>query len=64
MTQKRHYVSPERQRILDAATILTAFGADAGAKALYHAFVRDLLGDSMGAQFWIDVYRVIVARRR
>lgn len=53
----------QRQRILDAATILTAFGADAGARALHHAFISEILGESIAAQFWIEVYRVIVARR-
>jgi hypothetical protein len=54
----------ERQRTLDAATILMAYGADAGAEALYHAFVSELARDSIAAQFWIEVYRVIAARRR
>jgi len=41
MAQKRHCEGIERQRTLDAATVLTAFGADAGAKALYDAFVSE-----------------------
>jgi len=53
----------ERQRTLDAATILTGFGAHAGARALHNAFVSELVGDSIAAQFWIEVYRVIAARR-
>jgi hypothetical protein len=53
----------QRRRTLDAATILMAYGADAGAEALYHAFVSELVSDSIAAQFWIEVYRVIVARR-
>jgi hypothetical protein len=55
--------SLERQRTIDAATILTAFGSDAGARALHHAFVSELKGDSIAAQFFIEVYRVILARR-
>jgi hypothetical protein len=53
----------ERQRTLDAATILIGYGSDAGAEALYHAFVSELASDSIAAQFWIEVYRVILERR-
>ncbi len=60
---ERHCEDVERQRIVDAATVLTAFGAKAGAEALHHAFVSELAGDSIAAQFWIEVYRVIIARR-
>jgi hypothetical protein len=64
MTQNRDYESPERRRTLDAATILMGYGADAGAEALHHALVSELAGDCIAAQFWIEVYRVIVERRR
>jgi len=63
MTQKRDCESAGRQRILDAATVLMGYGPDAGAEALYHALVSELAGDSTAAQFWIEVYRVIAARR-
>jgi hypothetical protein len=54
----------ERQRTLDAATILMAYGPNAGAEALHHAFVSELASDRIAAQFWIEVYRVIAERRR
>ncbi len=60
---ERHCQSVERQQILDAATILLASGPKAGADALHHAFVSELAGDSIAAQFWIEVYHVILARR-
>jgi hypothetical protein len=59
----RHYEDPERRRTLDAATILIAYGPDAAAEALHHAFVSELATDSIAAQFWIEVYRVILERR-
>jgi hypothetical protein len=40
-----------------------AYGPNAGAEALYHAFVSELASDSEAAQFWIEVYRVILERR-
>ncbi len=60
---ERHYESAERQQILDAATVLMASGPKAGADALHHAFVSELASDSIAAQFWIEVYRVILARK-
>jgi hypothetical protein len=51
------------QQILDAATVLMASGAKAGADALHHAFVSELATDSTAAQFWIEVYGVILERR-
>jgi hypothetical protein len=60
---KRDYESPERQRTLDAATVLIAYGPDAAAKALHHAFFSEWDGDSTTAQFWLGVYRVILERR-
>lgn len=60
---ERHYEDVDRQRTLDAATVLMAFGPKAGAEALHHAFVSELASDSTAAQFWIEVYRVIVERR-
>jgi hypothetical protein len=60
---KRHYESPERQRTLDPATVLIAYGPDAGAKALHRAFASEWEDDSATAQFWIEVYRVILQRR-
>jgi hypothetical protein len=59
----RHYEDPDRRRTLDAATILIAYGPDAAAEALHHAFVSELATDSIAAQFWIEVYRVILERR-
>ncbi len=59
----RHCEDPDRQRALDAATVLMAFGPKAGAEALHHAFVSELATDSTAAQFWIEVYRVILERR-
>ncbi len=53
---ERHCDGVERQQALDAATVLTAFGPKAGAEALHHAFVSELAGDSIAAQFWIEVY--------
>jgi len=63
MTQKGHCDEPNASGPLDAATILTGFGAHAGARALHNAFVSEIVGDSIAAQFWIEVYRVIAARR-
>ncbi len=60
---ERHCESVERQQILDAATVLMASAPKARADALHHAFVSELASDSTAAQFWIEVYRVIVERR-
>jgi hypothetical protein len=60
---KRYYESPERQRTLDTATLLIAYGPDAAAKALHHAFASEWNGDTPTAQFWIGVYRVILEQR-
>jgi hypothetical protein len=38
--------SAERRRTLDAATILIAYGPDAGAEAQNHAFVSELASDT------------------
>lgn len=59
----QHYEDPDRRRALDAATILIAYGPDAAAEALHHAFVSELATDTTAAQFWIEVYRVIIERR-
>jgi hypothetical protein len=55
--------STARRRTLDAATVLMAFGPKAGAEALHHAFISEIASDTDAAQFWIEVYRVIVERR-
>jgi hypothetical protein len=60
---KRHCENADRERTIDAATVLMAFGPKAGAEALHHAFVSELASDTTAAQFWIEVYRVIVERR-
>jgi hypothetical protein len=60
---KRHYENPERQRTLDTATLLIAYGPDAGAKALHRAFASEWDGDSTRAEFWLGVYRVILEQR-
>jgi hypothetical protein len=63
MAQWRHYESPERRRTRDAATILIGYGAHASARALHNAFISELTGDRTAAEFWIEVYRVIVEGR-
>ena len=42
---------------------LTAYGPDAAARALHHAFASEWGGDGIDAEFWIKVYRVIIERR-
>ena len=64
MTQKRHCEGAERQRTVDAATWLVAlYGSNAATEALHHAFMREHDGDSIAAQFFIEVYRAIAERR-
>jgi hypothetical protein len=66
MTQKQHCEGAERRLTVDAATVgrwlVTVFGAAAGTEALHHAFVREHDGNSLAAQFFIEVYRVVVER--
>jgi hypothetical protein len=54
----------ERQRIADTVTwLIGLYGPDAATEALHHALKRERDGDSIAAQFFIEVYRAIAERR-
>lgn len=63
MAKRGHCKAAKQRRTEDAVTWLVAlYGSAAGTEALLHAFMREHDGDSLGAQFFIEVYRVIVER--
>jgi hypothetical protein len=46
------------------AWLVKTCGVAAGSEALFRAFIGEHDGDRSAAQFWIEVYRIIVAAER
>jgi hypothetical protein len=49
---------------ITGAWMVTTCGAGAAAEALFRAFLGEHDGDRPAAQFWLEVYRIVVAAER